>query len=104
MAESIKGPGYGTSTKRAIDKHFDGHDRVIVVTDEQPGYSYWGGGDVFSNIPENVPTSPGTSQGAVPVHSEIKVNRYTFGGLTDKGFQMDPASGGRTQSGLAVGE
>lgn len=23
-------------------------------------------------------------------HSEIKANRYTFGGLTDKGFQMIP--------------
>lgn len=90
VAESIKGPGYGTSTKLAINKHYDGHDRVIVITDEQPGYGYYGGGDVFSNIPENVPTFTWNLAGYRTGHSEIKVNRYTFGGLTDKGFQMIP--------------
>lgn len=89
MAESIKGPGYGTDTRRAVSKHFDGHDRVIVVTDEQDG-GYWGGGDVFSAIPENVPTFTWNLAGYRTGHSEIKVNRYTFGGLTDKGFQMIP--------------
>ena len=89
VAESIKGPGYGTDTRRAVSKHFDGHDRVIVVTDEQDG-GYWGGGDVFSAIPENVPTFTWNLAGYRTGHSEIKVNRYTFGGLTDKGFQMIP--------------
>ena len=89
VAESIKGPGFGTDTRRAVSKHFDGHDRVIVVTDEQDG-GYWGGGDVFSAIPENVPTFTWNLAGYRTGHSEIKVNRYTFGGLTDKGFQMIP--------------
>ena len=89
VAESIKGPGYGTDTRRAVSKHFDGHDRVIVVTDEQDG-GYWGVGDVFSAIPENVPTFTWNLAGYRTGHSEIKVNRYTFGGLTDKGFQMIP--------------
>ena len=93
VAESIPNLASGTATQRAIDKHFDGHDRVIVITDEQPGYAgYWGtrSGDVFENIPTNVPTFTWNLAGYRTGHSEIKVNRYTFGGLTDKGFQMIP--------------
>ena len=92
VAESITNLHSGTDTHGAIDRHYSGHDRVIVITDEQPGYYYWGsrGGDVFSNIPENVPTFTWNLAGYQTGHSEIKVNRYTFGGLTDKGFQMIP--------------
>ena len=92
VAESITDLRSGTDTRGAIGRHYSGHDRVIVITDEQPGYYYWGsrGGDVFSNIPENVPTFTWNLAGYQTGHSEIKVNRYTFGGLTDKGFQMIP--------------
>lgn len=92
VAESITNLESGTDTHGAIDRHYSGHDRVIVITDEQPGYSYWGSrkGDVFANIPENVPTFTWNLAGYQTGHSEIKVNRYTFGGLTDKGFQMIP--------------
>ena len=92
VAESIKGPGYGTDTHGAVNRHYDGHDRVIVITDEQPGYSYWAGRsmDVFANIPDDIPTFTWNLAGYQTGHSEIKVNRYTFGGLTDKGFQMIP--------------
>lgn len=94
VAESITNLRYGTETKDAIDRHYADHDRIIVITDEQPGYgySYWGprSGDVFADIPENVPTFTWNLAGYRTGHSEIKVNRYTFGGLTDKGFQMIP--------------
>ena len=92
VSDSITNLNSGTDTHGAIDRHYSGHDRVIVITDEQPGYSYWGsrGGDVFDNIPENVPTFTWNLAGYRTGHSEIKVNRYTFGGLTDKGFQMIP--------------
>ena len=93
VAESITDLQTGTDTHSAIDKHFKGHDRVIVITDEEPGRGgYWGSrrGDVFANIPENVPTFTWNLAGYSTGHSEIKVNRYTFGGLTDKGFQMIP--------------
>lgn len=92
VAESITNLRSGTDTHGAIDRHYDKHDRVIVITDEQPGYSFWGSrrGDVFANIPENVPTFTWNLAGYRTGHSEIKVNRYTFGGLTDKGFQMIP--------------
>ena len=92
VAESITDLSSGTDTHGAIDKHFKDHDRVIVITDEQPGFSYWSSrrGDVFDNIPENVPTFTWNLAGYRTGHSEIKVNRYTFGGLTDKGFQMIP--------------
>lgn len=92
VSDSITNLNYGTDTHGAIDRHYSDHDRVIVITDEQPGYSYWGSrsGDVFNNIPENVPTFTWNLAGYRTGHSEIKVNRYTFGGLTDKGFQMIP--------------
>ena len=92
VAESITNFRLGTETKRAIDRHYADHDRIIIITDEQPGYSYWDGrkADVFANIPENVPTFTWNLGGYRTGHSEIKVNRYTFGGLTDKGFQMIP--------------
>ena len=92
VAESITNLYSGTETADAIDRHYDKHDRVIVITDEQPGYSYWSNrrSDVFENIPENVPTFTWNLAGYRTGHSEIKVNRYTFGGLTDKGFQMIP--------------
>ena len=92
VSDSITNLNYGTDTHGAIDRHYSDHDRVIVITDEQPGYSYWGSrsGDVFDNIPENVPTFTWNLAGYRTGHSEIKVNRYTFGGLTDKGFQMIP--------------
>ena len=92
VSDSITNLNYGTDTHGAIDRHYSDHDRVIVITDEQPGYSYWGSrsGDVFDNIPENVPTFTWNLAGYRTGHSETKVNRYTFGGLTDKGFQMIP--------------
>lgn len=92
VSDSITNLNYGTDTHGAIDRHYSDHDRVIVITDEQPGYSYWGSrsGDVFDNIPESVPTFTWNLAGYRTGHSEIKVNRYTFGGLTDKGFQMIP--------------
>ena len=92
VSESITDLQSGTDTHGAIDRHYDKHDRVIVITDEQPGYNYWSSrnGDVFANIPANVPTFTWNLAGYRTGHSEIKVNRYTFGGLTDKGFQMIP--------------
>lgn len=92
VAESITNLMSGTNTHSAVDRHYDGHDRVIVITDEQPGFNYWSArrGDVFSSIPKNVPTFTWNLAGYITGHSEIKVNRYTFGGLTDKGFQMIP--------------
>lgn len=92
VSESITDLQSGTNTHGAIDRHYDKHDRVIVITDEQPGYNYWSSrnGDVFDNIPANVPTFTWNLAGYRTGHSEIKVNRYTFGGLTDKGFQIIP--------------
>lgn len=93
VADSITNLNHGTDTHGAIDSHFNGHDRVIVITDEQPGGGYyWSSrsGDVFERIPANVPTFTWNLAGYATGHSEIKVGRYTFGGLTDKGFQMIP--------------
>lgn len=80
----------GTSTTAAIRAYFKDHDRVIVITDEQyNGYSYSGGPSTA--VPANVPMYTWNLAGyktAQTVSGESK--RHTFGGLTDKGFQMIP--------------
>jgi hypothetical protein len=76
----------GTNTVAALEKYFDKHDRVVIVTDEQAGY-----GDVGTALPQQVPmytwNLAGYRHGHAPSGSD---NRHTFGGLTDKGFQMIP--------------
>ena len=80
----------GTSTARALKEHFAGHDRVIILTDEQAdgGWSY-GGRSVNDAIPQDVPlynfNLAGYRAGSTPAGFGT---RHTFGGLTDSGFKM----------------
>ncbi|GGR51342.1 TROVE domain-containing protein [Streptomyces roseolus] len=88
MLDRFHGMG-GTNTVRAIQEHFHGHDRVVIVTDEQAYRSYYGSaGDV---IPASVPlytwNLAGYRAGHVPSGGR---NRHTFGGLTDAAFRMIP--------------
>jgi hypothetical protein len=88
--ERWKSDGYflngGTDTVGALEKHFDGHDRVVIVTDEQAGY-----GDVGEALPVSVPmytwNLAGYEKGHAPSGSR---NRHAFGGLTDQAFRMIP--------------
>ena len=91
----------GTDIPSAVRKHYRGHDRVVIVTDEQtrPGWLpsnglYYGGGPearIDDLIPANVPlymwNFGGYQHGATPSGS---ANRHTFGGLTDRAFAMIP--------------
>jgi len=78
----------GTSTRQALQQHFRGHDRVIVITDEQ--YNGWGG-DPTEVIPANVPVYTWNLNGYKAAQNESgKLKRHTFGGLTDKAWQMIP--------------
>lgn len=73
----------GTDTFGAARAHYSGHDRVIIVTDEQtrPGQD---------PIPAEVPVYTWNLGGYQVGHMAGSRNRHTFGGLTDAAFKMIP--------------
>jgi hypothetical protein len=78
----------GTDTAAAVKGSFKGHDRVIIVTDEQ--CNGWGG-DPLASVPVSTPVYTWNLEGYRVGQSESgSKKRHTFGGLTDKGFQMIP--------------
>jgi hypothetical protein len=97
----------GTDIPSAVKRFYAGHDRVVIVTDEQtrPGwlpsnashgrhYGYNGGLPetlVDDLIPRHVPlymwNFGGYGHGAAP---SGQGQRHTFGGLTDSAFRMVP--------------
>lgn len=91
----------GTDIPSAVKAHFAGHDRVVVVTDEQtrPGWfpsngAAYGGmreTEIDELVPKNVPVymwnMAGYKAGAAPSGGH---NRHTFGGLSDAAFRMIP--------------
>jgi hypothetical protein len=78
----------GTDTLGAVRGSFKNHDRVIIITDEQyNGY----GGDPLQTIPVGTPVYTWNLEGYRVGQSQSgSKKRHTFGGLTDKGFQMIP--------------
>ena len=78
----------GTDTQAAVRGSFKGHDRVIIITDEQyNGY----GGDPLSAVPASTPVYTWNLEGYRVGQSQSGSKKHhTFGGLTDKGFQMIP--------------
>jgi hypothetical protein len=79
--------GGGTDTAGATRATFDRHDRVVILTDEQTN-SRWGG-DPGTVLPASVPLYTWNLAGYQHGHTGGP-NRHTFGGLTDKGFDMIP--------------
>ena len=82
--------GGGTETFAALRRHYDRHDRVVILTDEQafPAYGYRGNGR--AEIPADDIDAPiytfnlaGYAVGHLPSGER---RRYAFGGLTDRGF------------------
>ncbi|MFI6356975.1 hypothetical protein ACIBJF_30940 [Streptomyces sp. NPDC050743] len=80
--------GGGTDTALALRQEFRGHDRVVIVTDEQAGHDQH---EVTRSIPQTVPmytwNLAGYQAGHAPSGGQ---NRHTFGGLTDHAFRMIP--------------
>jgi hypothetical protein len=89
LVEAIPRPNGGTYTAAAVQRWYAGHDRVVIVTDEQASFAY--GGDPSAQVPAHVPlytwNLAGYEHGHGPSGSR---NRHTFGGLTDAGFRMMP--------------
>ena len=78
--------GGGTDTVDAVRRHFAGHDRVVILTDEQAAR-----GDVDTALPARVPLFTWNLAGYRHGHAPSGTrNRYTFGGLTDVGFRLIP--------------
>ncbi len=80
----------GTRTAEAVRRHYRGHDRVVIVTDEQAWFDARGS-DPTREVPPTVPVYTwnlaGYRYGHGPSGSGL---RHTFGGLTDGGFAMIP--------------
>ncbi|MEV4947068.1 TROVE domain-containing protein [Streptomyces sp. NPDC053755] len=85
MAERFHRLG-GTSTATAVRTHYSGHDRVLVVTDEQA--SPYGPGGPAEPVPEDIPVYTWNLAGYQPAHGPAGPHRHTFGGLTDAAFRM----------------
>jgi hypothetical protein len=80
----------GTNTADAVRRHYQRHDRVIIVTDEQ-AWAGWHGSDPTARVPATVPVYTWNLAGYQYGHGPSGVGlRHTFGGLTDAGFGMIP--------------
>lgn len=80
--------GMGTDTEKAVRGHYDGHDRVVILTDEQ---AHWhGAADVTAAVPAAVPVYTWNLAGYRVGHTPTVGNRHTFGGLSDAAFAMIP--------------
>lgn len=80
--------GGGTDTAAALRQEFRGHDRVIIVTDEQAGHD---AREVTDAIPTTTPMYTWNLAGYQAGHAPSgSGQRHTFGGLTDQAFRMVP--------------
>lgn len=78
----------GTDTPAALRATFRGHDRVVILTDEQANADSTG---VSGSIPATVPMYTWNLAGYRTGHAPSGArNRHTFGGLTDQAFRMIP--------------
>jgi hypothetical protein len=89
LIESFPRAGGGTYTERAVSRWYAGHDRVVIITDEQAHYG--GGRDVTAPVPPRVPVYTWNLGGYRLGHAPSGLGtRHTFGGLTDAAFRAIP--------------
>ncbi|MFD9069130.1 TROVE domain-containing protein [Streptomyces lasiicapitis] len=80
--------GGGTDTAAALRQEFKGHDRVVIVTDEQAGHDLI---EVDQSVPQSTPMYTWNLAGYQAGHAPSgRGQRHTFGGLTDAAFRMIP--------------
>jgi hypothetical protein len=76
----------GTDTGAAIRKHYRGHDRVVIVTDEQASSR-----GTLDAVPAHVPVYTWNLAGYRAGHGPSgSAHRHTFGGLSDAAFRLIP--------------
>jgi hypothetical protein len=76
--------GGGTETEAALQQHYAGHDRVVVLTDEQ-AHGHVQVGSAIPNTPIYTLNLAGYAKGHAPSGS---YNRHVFGGLSDNSFKL----------------
>lgn len=85
--------GNNTATGKAVRENYRGHDRVVVLTDEQADTDGWG---VFDAVPADKMVITfnlaGYKQGHAPVGTKTRV---AIGGFSDAAWQLLPALEGR---------
>lgn len=80
----------GTNTADAVRRHYRGHDRVVIVTDEQAWAGRYGA-EPTAAVPADIPVYTWNLAGYRHGHGPSGAGlRHTFGGLTDAGFGMIP--------------
>lgn len=80
--------GGGTDTALALRQHYTGHDRVVILTDEQASDD---DGEVTDAVPATIPVHTFNLAGYAAGHSPSgTAHRYTYGGLTDACFRLIP--------------
>lgn len=87
LVESFPAAGGGTATAAAVQRWYAGHDRVVIVTDEQAWAGY---GDPGGQVPGHVPVYTWNLAGYRYGHGPGTANRHTFGGLSDAAFRLIP--------------
>lgn len=76
----------GTQTSLAVQRHFDKHDRVVIVTDEQAHPAHYAPGKM---VPPHIPVYTWNLVGYAKGHDTSgEGNRHVFGGMTDAAFKM----------------
>lgn len=79
--------GGGTDTAGAVAKHYAGHDRVVILTDEQA--KDHGRLDVTAAVPKDRKVYTWNLAGYAKGHAPSGTGtRHTFGGLNDAAFAM----------------
>ncbi|MFJ1864892.1 TROVE domain-containing protein [Streptomyces sp. NPDC088097] len=76
----------GTHTATALRARYEGHDRVLIVTDEQAADRGLGG--ATEPVPAGIPVYTWNLAGYESAHGPAGPHRHTFGGLTDAAFRM----------------
>ncbi|MFJ2420742.1 TROVE domain-containing protein [Streptomyces brevispora] len=80
--------GGGTDTALALRETFRGHDRVVIITDEQAAHDAQ---EVTEAVPGTTPMYTWNLAGYEAGHAPSgRARRHTFGGLTDQAFRMIP--------------
>lgn len=83
----------GTATELAVRSAFRGHDRIVVLTDEQANPHY--GRDVFDSVPSSTMCVTFNLAGDKMAHAAGSPTRVTIAGLTDQAFKLLPVLEGR---------
>lgn len=83
--------GGGTNTPAALQQHFAGHARVVLLTDEQTGQYGYNPTAVSTSIPTTTPMYTFNLAGYRVGHAPSGTkHRHTFAGLTDQMLKTIP--------------